>query len=43
MGYVIYEKWFNRKDFRNTLKDFPTIFGTIIWKALPVRLVQDSI
>jgi hypothetical protein len=27
---VIYEKWFNRKDFRNTLKDFPTIFGTIM-------------
>jgi hypothetical protein len=28
--YVTYEKWFNRKDLRDTLKSFPTIFGTII-------------
>jgi hypothetical protein len=34
MGYVIYEKWFDRRDLRDTLKNSPTIFGTIIWSFL---------
>jgi hypothetical protein len=39
MVYVIYERWFNREDLRDTLKNFPTIFGTIIMATARLILV----